>query len=94
MKLATQFDTCFDETYAVGSDKQNALYRKGAANHWDADTRIDWSEDIDFDNPLGYDASGQAPRMQAVPSCAAATRPTPSLNSCTANKQPCWQRQG
>ncbi len=55
MKLDTHFETCFDESYAEADQKQNALYRKSQAAHWDADVRIDWAETIDFENPLGYD---------------------------------------
>lgn len=55
MKLDTHFETCFDESYADTDQKQNALYRKSQAAHWDADVRIDWTETIDFENPLGYD---------------------------------------
>lgn len=55
MKLDTHFETYFDESYADADQKQNALYRKSQAAHWDADVRIDWTETIDFENPLGYD---------------------------------------
>lgn len=55
MKLATQYEACFDKAYAPAEAKQHVLYRKSQATHWDADVRIDWQETIDFENPLGYD---------------------------------------
>ena len=32
-----------------------ALYDKGKARQWDAATRIDWSQDLDPENPVGID---------------------------------------
>jgi hypothetical protein len=55
MKFAASYDTCFDDTYAAGDARLTRLYRNGQALQWDAAARIDWNENIDFENPLGYD---------------------------------------
>jgi hypothetical protein len=43
----------FDWDYAAGRDKMLGLYQKGKNLQWDTTARIDWSRDIDPDNPLG-----------------------------------------
>src|SRR5262245_17619673 len=48
-----QFDTTFRWEYADGRDALLKLYSKGKQRQWDADTRIDWSTDVDPDNPAG-----------------------------------------
>lgn len=55
MRLATQFEACFDEDHTPAEAKQVALCPESQAAHWDADERIDWKEMIDFEDPLGYD---------------------------------------
>jgi len=47
------FDTTFRWEYEDGRDKLLGLYRKGKRLQWDADERIDWSQDLDPDNPAG-----------------------------------------
>lgn len=46
-------DARFTWEYDDGRDRLLALYQKGKDKQWDATTRIDWSLDIDPDNPLG-----------------------------------------
>jgi hypothetical protein len=45
------FDTTFRWEYQDGRDSLLKLYAKGKARQWDADTRIDWSQDLDPENP-------------------------------------------
>ena len=45
--------TVFDWDYADAREKMTRLYQKGKDRQWDAGRRIDWSRDIDPDNPLG-----------------------------------------
>ena len=45
--------TTFDYDYAAGREKLLKLYQKGKDLQWDSDKRIDWSREIDLDNPLG-----------------------------------------
>ncbi|MEO3783842.1 ferritin-like domain-containing protein [Actinocorallia sp. B10E7] len=46
-------DTRFTWEYDEGRDKLLNLYQKGKDKQWDAVKRIDWSLDVDRDNPLG-----------------------------------------
>src|SRR5262249_1339082 len=45
------FETAFRWEYRDGRDSLLKLYAKGKARQWDADTRIDWSQDLDPENP-------------------------------------------
>src|SRR6266581_1064811 len=45
--------TVFDFDYTNGRDQLLRLYDKGTRRQWVASDRIDWSVDVDFDNPLG-----------------------------------------
>jgi para-aminobenzoate N-oxygenase AurF len=45
------FDTTFRWEYADGRDALLKLYAKGKQRQWDADTRIDWSQNLDPENP-------------------------------------------
>ena len=45
------FETTFRWEYQDGRDSLLKLYAKGKARQWDADTRIDWSQDLDPENP-------------------------------------------
>ncbi len=47
------FDTNFRWEYDDGREKLINLYRKGKKLQWDADERIDWSQDLDPENPAG-----------------------------------------
>ena len=46
-------DTTFTWEYDDGRDKLLNLYRKGKKLQWDAADRIDWSQDLDPENPSG-----------------------------------------
>jgi hypothetical protein len=45
--------TIFDFDYTSGRDQLLRLYDKGTRRQWVASDRIDWSVDVDWDNPLG-----------------------------------------
>ena len=45
------FETTFRWEYQDGRDSLLKLYDKGKQRQWDADTRIDWSQDLDPENP-------------------------------------------
>ena len=45
------FDVSFNWDYDDGRAAMMGLYRKGIEMQWDAESRIDWSQEIDFDNP-------------------------------------------
>jgi len=46
------FGAAFDWRYDPGRARLMSLYPKGKDMQWDALTRIDWSEDLDPDNPM------------------------------------------
>ena len=48
-----QFETVFRWEYDDGRDKLLNLYQKGKRLQWDAAERIDWSQDLDPENPSG-----------------------------------------
>jgi 1,2-phenylacetyl-CoA epoxidase catalytic subunit len=48
-------ETRFTWEYDDGRDELLALYDKGKKQQWDAAERIDWSVDLDPDNPMGLD---------------------------------------
>lgn len=52
-QVAQDFEANFRWEYADGRDKLLNLYRKGKRQQWDSDTRIDWSQDLDPENPSG-----------------------------------------
>src|SRR5208337_4010420 len=45
------FDTVFKWEYQEGSDALRKLYEKGKNLQWNTTTRIDWSQDLDPENP-------------------------------------------
>lgn len=45
------FDAVFDWDFEPGRDKMLGLYRKGKRLQWDAEERIDWSLELDPENP-------------------------------------------
>lgn len=47
------FDTRFTWTYSDDRQDLLNLYAKGKQKQWDAEYRIDWNQEIDFDNPQG-----------------------------------------
>jgi len=52
-QVAQEFEANFRWEYADGRDSLLKLYRKGKRQQWDSDTRIDWSQDLDPENPAG-----------------------------------------
>jgi hypothetical protein len=52
-KFDGQTTTAFTWEYEDGSADLLRLYAKGKQQQWDAAERIDWSQDIDPDNPMG-----------------------------------------
>ena len=47
------FDTLFNWEYQGGDDALLRLYEKGKTQQWNTTTRIDWSQDLDPENPQG-----------------------------------------
>ncbi|HEY5335131.1 MAG TPA: ferritin-like domain-containing protein [Mycobacteriales bacterium] len=45
-------DTRFSWEYDAGRARLLALYQKGKDKQWDAQSRIDWDHELDYDNPL------------------------------------------
>jgi hypothetical protein len=52
-KVEGQTTTSFTWEYEDGSDDLLRLYAKGKKQQWDAAERLDWSQEIDADNPMG-----------------------------------------
>jgi hypothetical protein len=52
-KIPSAFDTHFRWEYGDGRAELLKLYRKGVKLQWDAEERIDWSQDLDPENPEG-----------------------------------------
>jgi len=44
----------FSWEYDVERQKLLSLYQKGKDKQWDAQSRIDWDLELDYDNPLGF----------------------------------------
>ena len=52
-RVAQEFEATFRWEYDDGREKLLNLYRKGKRQQWDAAERIDWSQDLDPENPAG-----------------------------------------
>ena len=52
-KVDGQTTTAFTWEYEDGSDDLLRLYSKGKKQQWDAAERLDWSQEVDPDNPMG-----------------------------------------
>ena len=52
-KIPGEFDTQFCWEYDDGRKDLLNLYRKGKKLQWNAEERIDWSVDLDPENPEG-----------------------------------------
>src|SRR5580698_6620195 len=50
-KVPQDFDVTFNWDYDEGRAAMMGLYRKGVEMQWNAETRIDWSQELDEDNP-------------------------------------------
>jgi hypothetical protein len=54
-KVATNgSQTVFNWEYDEGRDRLLNLYEKGKDRQWNSNERIDWSTEVDLDNPLGF----------------------------------------
>lgn len=51
--VAQEFQTVFDFEYSDDRSDLLSLYAKGKKMQWDAADRIDWSQDLDWENPQG-----------------------------------------
>lgn len=49
--IPQNFDACFDWKYDDSRKAMMGLYQKGKEFQWDATTRIDWSQELDPENP-------------------------------------------
>jgi len=49
--VPTQFDSTFVWEYEDGGEALRDLYTKAKQKQWDGETRIDWSRDLDPENP-------------------------------------------
>jgi hypothetical protein len=54
-KFAGAIETCFTWEYDDEREGLLALYDKGKKQQWDAATRIDWSQELDPENPMQLD---------------------------------------
>lgn len=51
--IASPATTMFDFDYTGGREQLLRLYDKGTRRQWIASDRLDWSQEIDLDNPVG-----------------------------------------
>jgi len=51
-KIPGQFDTMFNWEYNEGRENLLALYEKGKDRQWNGSKRIDWSQNVDPENPI------------------------------------------
>jgi hypothetical protein len=51
--VAQSYDTVFRWEYEDGRERLLNLYEKGKRQQWNASDRIDWSQDLDPENPSG-----------------------------------------
>jgi len=49
--VPSSFDTLFNWEYDAMRDRLLSLYSKGKQKQWDSDSRVDWSLDVDPENP-------------------------------------------
>jgi hypothetical protein len=52
-KVPSGAETVFTWSYDEGRDKLLSLYEKGKNRQWNSRDRIDWSVEVDKDNPIG-----------------------------------------
>jgi hypothetical protein len=97
--LSGETQTSFTWEYEDERSKLLALYDKGKKQQWDAAERIDWSLDLDPENPQELDdrmipiyGSPMWDRLTHAErvSCATTSRPSRSRNSCTASRARSW----
>ena len=51
--VPNEFDAVFDWRFDEGRTTLMHLYQKGKDKQWDAQSRIDWAQDVDPMNPIG-----------------------------------------
>ena len=51
--IASPSTTLFDFDYTGGREQLLRLYDKGTRRQWIGSDRLDWSLDVDLDNPVG-----------------------------------------
>ena len=95
-RVAQEFEADFRWEYDDGRDALLKLYRKGKRQQWDADTRIDWSQDLDPENPeqlpdesmpiFGSAIWNELDATRTSDTCASTSRPGSSRSSCTASR--------
>ncbi len=51
--VAQEFKAVFDFEYSDDRKDLLKLYAKGKAQQWDAEHRIDWSQELEYENPMG-----------------------------------------
>jgi hypothetical protein len=51
--ITGEFETVFEWEYESGRDALRRLYEKGKNLQWNTNTRIDWTQDLDPENPEG-----------------------------------------
>ena len=86
--VPNEFDTHFTWDYDDGRDSLLNLYAKGKEQQWDAQGRIDWSQDLDPENPMLLpDESNQIADTDVWRKLSAAISRRGRLpSSCTANR--------
>jgi P-aminobenzoate N-oxygenase AurF len=57
-EIPSAFPTVFEWEYERGSESLRRLYEKGKTLQWNATSRIDWSQDLDPENPQGLPDEG------------------------------------
>ena len=101
-EVASPATTMFDFDYQDGREQLLRLYDKGTRRQWIGSDRIDWSGDLDPDNPLGIPDDiipivGTPWWEKMTPDdagrCAGTWRPGSSASSCTASRARSSARQ-
>ena len=83
-QVASTFPTNFRWEYQDGRESLLKLYAKGKQRQWDAETRIDWSCDLDPENPeqLPDERSRSAlPAVERLRRARSNARRTPALGA-------------
>ncbi len=52
-EVPQDYETLFNWDYSDDRKDLLSLYNKGKTMQWDTDSRIDWSRELDPDDPLG-----------------------------------------
>ncbi len=53
-KIESEYETLFSWDYDSGRQKLLNLYEKGKDRQWNTNTRIDWSQEVNLENPFGF----------------------------------------